>query len=87
MMLRVRLWLLGLTALCSACATPAPVAVMAPVAECPAPPRPALPGIDAALPFDHPRNIESIMIRDDVLRNYIRGIESALECYRTQGAR
>jgi hypothetical protein len=53
MMRHVTLLLLGSIALCSACAKPAPV-VIEPVVECPAPPRPVLPGIDAALPLDHP---------------------------------
>ena len=83
-MRRAMLSLLALTGLCSACAKPAPVVVVEPVVECPAPQRPALPGIDPALPLDHPGNIEAIMLRDDVMRGYIGGLESCVECYRRQ---
>lgn len=82
MMRRAMLLLLGSIALCSGCAKPAPVVV--PLVECPAPPRPILPDIDAALPLDHPRNVETIMIRDDALRSYIHGLESTVDCYRAQ---
>lgn len=86
MMRRALLLLLGSIALCS-CAKPVPlppVIVTVPVVECPAPPRPQLPEIDAAQPLDSPENVEAIMIRDDVMRGYIRGLESCVDCYRRQ---
>jgi hypothetical protein len=55
-----------------------------PVVECPAPPRPELPTLDHASPLDSPANIEAIMLRDDIMRGYIRGLESCMECYRAQ---
>lgn len=83
-MRRAMLLLLGSIALCSACAKPAPVMVTAPLVACPAPSAPTLPALDPFLPLDSPTNVEALMIRDDALRGYIRGMESALECYRRQ---
>ncbi len=83
-MRRAMLLLLGSIALCSACARPAPVMVTAPLAECPAPSAPALPALDPSLPLDSPANVEALMIRDDALRGYIRGLESSMDCYRKQ---
>lgn len=80
------LWIV-LTGLCSACTKPAPAPqiVMAPAAViCPAPARPELPRIDGALPLDGPANIEALMTRDDMMRQYIHGLESAVECYQAQ---
>lgn len=76
--------LVGSIALCSCAAATPPVAVIMPVVECPAPPRPELPELDPARPLDSPANIETIMLRDDILRGYIRGLESCVECYRAQ---
>lgn len=82
------LLLLALTGLCSACTVGAknisPPLVTVPVVQCPAPPRPALSVLDAALPLDSPANVEALMIRDDTLRSYIKGLESCVECYRKQ---
>ncbi len=61
-----------------------PPLVIVPVVQCPAPQRPALPDMDAALPLDSPANVERLMIRDDALRGYIHGLESCVECYRRQ---
>ncbi len=83
-MRRVLPLLVGSIALCSCAAATPPVEVAMPVVECPAPPRPELPGLDPASPLDSPANIETIMLRDDILRGYIRGLESCVECYRTQ---
>lgn len=83
-MRRALLLLLGSIALCSACARPAPVTVTAHLVECPAPSAPVLPDLDPALPLDSQANVEALMIRDDALRGYILGLESALECYRRQ---
>lgn len=52
--------------------------------ECPAPVRPELPMLDGSLPFDHPKNVENLMERDDLLRAYIHGLESAVQCYERQ---
>ena len=85
-MKRAALLLLVLTALCSACATasePGKVIVVRPV-SCPAPQRPELLALDAALPLDHPANIEALMIRDDILRHYIGGLEAAVKCHQEQ---
>lgn len=83
---RALLLLLGSIALCSCAkqAPPAPVIVTVPIVECPAPPRPQLPEIDAAQPLDSPANAEAIMARDDVMRGYIHGLESCVECYGRQ---
>ena len=78
------LLLLALTGLCSCGPKQAPVIVTVPVVQCPAPSRPDLPDMDAALPLDSPANVERLMIRDDALRGYIHGLESCVECYRRQ---
>lgn len=86
-MRHVMLLLIVLTVLCSGCAKPAPVPqiVMAPAAvTCPVPARPELPRIDGTLPLDGPGNIEALMARDDLLRQYIRGLEATVDCYREQ---
>jgi hypothetical protein len=87
-MTRAALLLIVSIGLCSACTVGAknisPPLVIVPVAQCPAPPRPALPDLDAALPLDSPANVEALMIRDDALRGYIQGLESCVECYRVQ---
>lgn len=78
------LLLLALTGLCSCGPKQAPVMVTVPVVQCPAPPAPVMPEVNAALPLDSPANVEALMIRDDVLRGYIYGLESCVECYRRQ---
>lgn len=83
-MRHVPLLLVGSIALCSCAAATPPVAVTMPVVECPAPPRPELPELDPSLPLDSPANVEALMIRDDALRGYIRGLESSMDCYRRQ---
>ena len=72
--------------ICSGCAKPAAQQiVMAPAAViCPVPARPELPRIDGALPLDGPANIEALMTRDDLLRQYIRGLEATVDCYKAQ---
>lgn len=85
-----RLWI-ALTALCSlvGCASrddggvpPAPVIV--PAAVCPAPDAPALPRLDAALPFDAPDNVRTFLERDDLCRHYIKGLQATIRCYESQ---
>ena len=83
-MRRAMLLLLALTGLCSCGPKQAPVIVTAPLVECPAPPRPELPTLESARPLDSPANIETIMFRDDIMRGYIRGLESCVDCYRRQ---
>lgn len=79
------LWIASIV-ICSGCAKPAAQQiVMAPAAvTCPAPARPELPRIDGALPLDSPANIEALMTRDDLLRQYIRGLEATVDCYKAQ---
>ena len=83
-MTRAALLLIVSIGLCSCGPKQGPVMVTVPVAQCPAPQRPALPDLDAALPLDSPANVERLMIRDDALRGYIHGLESCVECYRRQ---
>lgn len=89
-MKRAALLLIVLTALCSGAVgfvgakNLSPSIVTVRPAACPAPQRPELPALDAALPLDHPANVEALMVRDDALRAYILGLESSLECYREQ---
>lgn len=79
------LLLCGSIALCSCSVRqPAVVQVTVPVVACPAPSRPILPELNPGLPLDHPVNVEALMIRDDAMRAYIHGMESALDCYREQ---
>lgn len=59
---------------------PAPIILKLP--DCPAPTPPVLPVLDAALPLDNPENLETLLIRDDVIRAYLRGLEAAVNCYK-----
>jgi hypothetical protein len=43
-----------------------------------------MPEINATLPLDSPENVEALMIRDDMLRTYVRGLRSSLDCYQAQ---
>ena len=61
---------------------PAPVIVKA--AACPAPEVPVLPQLDAALPFDAPKNVGLLLTRDDLCRQYIKGLQATLRCYDAQ---
>ena len=86
-MRRAMLLLITLTGLCSCTARPAlppPVMVMHTGVVCPAPARPALPVIDPDVALDSPANVERLMERDDLLRQYIRGLESTVDCYKAQ---
>lgn len=85
-MRRVMLLLIASIVICSGCAKPAEQQiVMAPAAViCPAPARPELPRIDGALPLDGPANIDALMTRDDMMRQYIRGLEATVDCYQEQ---
>lgn len=86
-MRRAMLLLIALTGLCSCNARPAlppPVMVVHASAICPAPARPDLPVIDPDAALDSPANVERLMGRDDLLRQYIKGLESTVECYKAQ---
>lgn len=50
--------------------------------DCPAPSRPNLPVVDGTLPFDAPENVSALMRRDTILKNYAKGLEAAVDCYR-----
>lgn len=84
-----RLWI-ALTALCSltGCAAGSPVVPQAPVvvrtAGCPAPDAPGLPALDPALLFDAPENVRSLLERDDLCRQYIKGLRATVRCYESQ---
>lgn len=85
-----RLWI-ALIVLCSltGCTARTPVVPPAPLivetANCPAPPVPTLPALDAALPFDAPQNVRVLLERDDLCRQYIKGLQATVRCYESQG--
>lgn len=70
-----------LSGLIASCATTKPV----PLPECPRPDVPEMPILDAEIPLEHPLNMQRLMERDDCLRFYIEGLESALDCYKKTG--
>lgn len=85
-----QLWI-ALTVLCSlvGCTVrevplvpPAPVIVKA--ATCPGPEAPVLPQLDVALPFDAPKNVRLLWERDDIARQYIKGLQATIRCYESQ---
>ena len=76
--------LLGSIALCSCASTPTPSFFPESAAECPAPTPPLLPGLDPDLSLDHPANVETLMLRDDAMRGYIKGLRSSLECWKSR---
>lgn len=85
--------LIGLASLGTGCARapavpvlpPAPVVRVLP--DCPAPARPVLPLLDGALPFDAPLNMDVLLRRDDLIRQYLKGLEASVFCYqRPKGA-
>lgn len=89
MMRHGMLLLIGSIVLCSGCTTRKPVQAMVvhQTLECPAPERPELPVITGALPLDHSENVETLMERDDMLRQYIQGLQDCVECYRRQATK
>lgn len=86
MMPRVKLLLIALIALCSpACGQVAKqVPVVVGAAYCPQPHKPQLPRLNNDLPLDHIANIKPLLLRDDVLRQYISGLEDTINCYEGQ---
>lgn len=83
----------ALVVLCSltGCTAGTPVVPQVPVivetADCPAPPAPSLPVLDAALPFDAPQNVRVLLTRDDLCRQYIKGLQATVRCYEAQSNR
>lgn len=59
---------------------PAPVVLNLP--DCPAPVRPVLPTINGDAPFDSTDNVATLLLRDDVWRRYMQGLEETILCYR-----
>lgn len=85
MMRHVLLLLIGSIVLCS-CAGKALVqpVVVQQTLECPAPERPQLPAVSGTLPLDHPDNVEALMERDDIMRQYMHALEDCVDCYHRQ---
>ena len=82
---------LGLSAALTACSAAGPERPMLPAppvavgtVECPAPKRPDVPAVNRNLSFDHPDNVAVLMARDDVLRRYVKALQSSLRCYEAQ---
>ena len=69
---------------CAPRATVPPAPVLVGTAECPAPQAPVLPELDAALFLDDPANIDPLLERDDLLRQYIKGLRATVRCYESQ---
>lgn len=84
-----KLWI-ALTVLCSltGCAAGNAVVPQAPeivrTAECPAPDAPVLPALNPALPFDAPDNVEMLLERDDLCRQFNKGLQATVRCYESQ---
>lgn len=90
-MLRAKkLWiaLIGLCSLSGCAAGVSPVVPPAPVivsaAACPAPDAPLLPPLEAALDFDALENVAALLERDDLCRQYIKGLRATVRCYESQ---
>lgn len=75
-----------LIVLCSGCShkqTFAPTVLK--LSDCPAPSVPVMPDLNAEEPLDGPENVARLLERDDLLRNYINGLNAALRCYQARG--
>ena len=44
-----------------------------------------MPDLNAEEPLDGPENVARLLERDDLLRNYINGLNAALRCYQARG--
>lgn len=82
-MKRAIVWLSALIVLCSGCGQKAAPLILD-LPDCPAPMPPVLPMIDGAESLDSPANIARIMNRDDLIREYIDGLNAALGCYQAR---
>lgn len=51
---------------------------------CPAPLPPVLPDLDSGLYFDAPVNMEALLTRDDIMRQYIKALVATVRCYEAQ---
>lgn len=51
-----------------------------PITECYAPNKPILPLFEYAN-LESTKNIETLLERDDIIRQYLKGLEDALACY------
>ena len=82
----VKLLLIALIALFSfGCAQKQAAPPINPAAfECPGPFRPELALLDDTLPRDNFENIKILLLRDDVVRQYIKGLEDTIACYENQ---
>lgn len=75
-----------LIVLCSGCGRKQPFAPsVLTLSDCPAPPVPVLPELNAGEPLDGPKNVARLLGRDDLLRDYINGLNAALRCYQARG--
>jgi len=76
--------LLASIALCNGCGQKQTPPLVLRFSDCPTPASPVLPVIDGSESLESPANIARIMERDDRIRAYIDGLESALSCYEAQ---
>ena len=83
-----KLLLIALIVLCSGAGGCGQVQTFAPTLEgpilCPPPPKPELPQLDDTLPIEHLANIKPLLLRDDVLRQHIQGLNDTINCYKGQ---
>lgn len=87
---RAALCLMLLTALCSACAQkpapepPEPSPVVVWPARCGRPATPELPRLSGLALLESAQGYALIKRRDRIMRDYIAGLEDALDCYEAQ---
>ncbi len=84
-MKRARKLFIGLIVLCElSCAKVQYVPLAPEIIYCPEPVKPDLPLLLENLYLEHVSNIEIMMKRDDIMRLYIKRLEDAIICYKTQ---
>lgn len=54
------------------------------IVTCPAPGKPTLPLLDENIPLDNFENIKALLLRDDIVRQYTKGLEDTIACYEKQ---
>ncbi len=54
------------------------------IVTCPGPAKPSLPLLDEGLPLDNFQNIKVLLLRDDFVREYTKGLEDTIACYEKQ---